>query len=515
MTVNAHIRDASEADVRKLAEIVALKLQPGDVIALHGDLGTGKTTFARALIRAFLADPEREVASPTFSLVQPYDAGRFPIAHLDLYRLTDPGDVLELGLEDILRSGALLIEWPDRLGADILSDASLHLKFSDGSTAALRNLSGTGFGSWKGRLQRALALDAFLNAQPSWAGCRLTHSQGDASTRSYARLVGGPSPALLMDAPPEPTGVTDGKAAYANEARLARDMRPFVAVAHGLDEAGITVPKLHATDLDSGFLIVQDLGSTAFGQALADGVNQNELWQAATDVLIALHDDVPDHTWTFSDDVQYRLPVFSADVMRTEAQLLLDYYWPHVHDGEMPDPSVREAFREITDPVFRTAAQSNRHWVLRDFHSPNLIWRPQHSGLARVGVIDFQDALRGPAEYDLVSLLQDARVDVEEALEHSLLERYTAAIIPRGETTEAGIRLRYATLGTQRALKILGIFARLADRDGKPAYLAHVPRIWRYLEHNLKHPSLADLRSWLDRHFAPSHRVVTMAETRR
>lgn len=514
MTVNAHIHDANETDIGRIAEIVALMLQPGDVIALCGDLGAGKTTFARSLIRAFVANPNLEVASPTFSLLQSYPNGRFPIAHVDLYRLNDPEDAHQLGLDDALQAGALVIEWPDRLGDDLLSDNRLQLNLSDGSSAELRDLNGVSAGTWDARWPRTVALYEFLNRQTDWRGAQLSFLQGDASTRSYARLSGGSSPALVMNAPPDQRDPASKQNEYADRAKLARNMRPFVAVSDGLRTAGIAAPIIHATDLEKGFLIIEDLGDAAFGPALARGAGQHELWRAACDVLIALHDDVPDHTWTFSDDCHYRLPVFSDQLMHIEASLLLDYYWPHVHNGDRPKPAVIKDFQAVADPLFRRAAQSNRHWVLRDFHSPNLIWRPDEAGLARVGVIDFQDALRGPAEYDLVSLLQDARVDVPEALEHTLLDHYCATITKTTETAESDIRMRYAILGAQRALKILGIFARLAHRDHKPAYLAHVPRVWGYLERNLKHPSLADLKAWLDRHFPPETRMVTMVKTR-
>jgi aminoglycoside/choline kinase family phosphotransferase len=151
-------------------------------------------------------------------------------------------------------------------------------------------------------------------------------------------------------------------------------------------------------------------------------------------------------------------------------------------------------------------------WVLRDYHSPNLLWLPEREGIARVGVIDFQDAMRGPPAYDLVSLLQDARVDVAPELEAAVFDHYCAAVTARqtGFDRDA-FAFAYAALGAQRNTKILGIFARLAKRDGKPAYLRHIPRLWGYLERDLAHPQLAGLKRWYDRHFPTEARGRAIA----
>jgi aminoglycoside/choline kinase family phosphotransferase len=143
-------------------------------------------------------------------------------------------------------------------------------------------------------------------------------------------------------------------------------------------------------------------------------------------------------------------------------------------------------------------------WVLRDYHSPNLLWLPDREGLARVGLIDFQDAQMGPAPYDVVSLLHDARVDVPESMEIALLGRYAKARQAADPAFDLASFVQiYAVLGAQRATKLLGIFARLDRRDRKPQYLRHLPRVWRYLHRALSHPALALLRKWYDTHVPP------------
>jgi len=177
----------------------------------------------------------------------------------------------------------------------------------------------------------------------------------------------------------------------------------------------------------------------------------------------------------------------------------------------VPQPE-RTEFVALWADVFEQLAKMPVAWVLRDYHSPNLLWLPEREGIARVGVIDFQDAMRGPAAYDLVSLLQDARVDVAAELEALLFDHYCAGVAARGTGFDRdAFAFAYAALGAQRNTKIVGIFARLAKRDGKPGYLRHIPRLWRYLERDLAHPRLASLKRWYDRHLPTDARGALTA----
>ena len=512
MSATWQIPKADEHNVRRIAELIALKLCNGDIITLSGDLGAGKTTLARALIRAVHDARDLEVPSPTFALMQNYATARVAIAHLDLYRVQDPNELDELGLEDFVQEGALIVEWPDWVDKG-LSQNTLSISFHDAEAPDLRALTLTGSGNWSQKLGRIQSIYDFFDARNDWSNARISYLQGDASTRSYARLQDGPAPALLMDSPEQSDGpiVQDGKT-YSELACLAETVRPFIAIARALQDAGVSAPELFAADIEAGLLIVEDLGPGVFGEALKQGADQTMIWRVATDMLLTLRSDVADHTWTFSDGTHYRLPVFTADLMHTECKLLLDWYWPSIKGQAAPD-DVRSEFESICTPLFDAMSTSNRNWVLRDYHSPNLIWRPDEQGTARVGVIDFQDALRGPAEYDLVSLLQDARLDVSADLENTLLKYYCdQAAVHSDDFSEPFNRdetlFRYRALGAQRNMKILGIFARLSERDGNPRYLAHVPRIWRYLQRDLEHPRLKDLKEWVDGHFPADVRIT-------
>jgi hypothetical protein len=188
------------------------------------------------------------------------------------------------------------------------------------------------------------------------------------------------------------------------------------------------------------------------------------------------------------------LPRYDLGALLIEAELLIDWYLPRL--GAPPAPGKREAYLLLWRDALQPALDAAPTWVLRDYHSPNLMWLPSRQGIARVGMLDFQDAMLGPGAYDVASLLQDARVDVPEMIEISLLSRYTRARLGEpGFDAPAFVRL-YATMAAQRASKILGIFARLDRRDGKPQYLRHMPRVWAYLQRSLAHPALAPLRAW-------------------
>jgi hypothetical protein len=193
----------------------------------------------------------------------------------------------------------------------------------------------------------------------------------------------------------------------------------------------------------------------------------------------------------------HALPRYDMDAFLIEAELLLDWYLPR--NGVRADDALRAEYVALWREALVEAVESHPTWVLRDFHSPNLLWLPERRDIARVGILDFQDAVMGPPAYDVASLLQDARVDVPELMEVALLGQYVRQRGERDAEFEPAQFIRiYATLAAQRASKILGIFARLDRRDGKPQYLRHLPRVWGYLQRSLAHPALAALKDWYD-----------------
>jgi aminoglycoside/choline kinase family phosphotransferase len=243
-------------------------------------------------------------------------------------------------------------------------------------------------------------------------------------------------------------------------------------------------------------LFIEDLG----GERVVTGdppTPIQERYETAVDALVALHQQSLPGSLPVSPQVEYRIPPYDLDAYLIEAELLLDWFLPRF--GAQMGAQEREQFGALWREHLQPAIASPPTWVLRDFHSPNLLWLPQRAGIARLGILDFQDALMGPGAYDLASLLQDARIDVSEQTEVALLGRYVLARRQHTPGFDHAEFIRiYVTLAAQRASKILGIFARLDMRDGKPQYLRHLPRIWGYLQRSLGHPALKLLRAWYD-----------------
>ncbi len=514
MTHQWIVSQASERDVRRIAELITLKLKLGDSVALRGSLGAGKTTFARALIRATLGDPQAEVTSPTFSLVQTYDAPRLKLAHLDLYRLTSEDEALELGVDELLSNGAVLIEWPER-APSLLGPDHLVIHLLEGGSEDLRHIKLEGSESWTWRLHRVQDMFDFLGAQPEWDDASVSYLQGDASVRAYARLTGGAQPALLMDWPRQPDGppIRNGLP-YSRIARLAEDVTAFAAIDGILRANGCCAPAIYGQELQIGLMLTEDFGDHVFGQRVTNGAPLDDMWQAATDVLVHLRSirgEAIEHI-KVPGQPAHLVPLYDRTAMTIETELLTGWYWPMLNGASAP-ADVHAAFADAWSPLFDEVLAHEPHLVLRDYHSPNLLWLPDRGPDAKhkVGLIDFQDAVRGHPAYDLVSLLQDARLDVPACLEARLLQRYCDMARSQDLHFDAdAFALAYAVLGAQRNTKILGIFARLWKRDGKPQYLRHIPRLWQYLERDLTHPGLAALKSWYDTHIPPALRAITL-----
>ncbi len=485
----------NEQATARFAADIACALEPGDLVTLSGDLGAGKTTFARALIRYLAGDDAVEVPSPSFTLLQTYALPRFPLVHADLYRLSGAAELSELGFDDLPENAVVLIEWADRaaglLPADRL-DITFMLDAAQGFAA--RAVRYTGYGAFAARAARIGDLRAFIdNAGYGEAGRR--RLQGDASTRIFERLTLDDQTLILMNAPPRPDGppVRDGKP-YSAIAHLAESTVPYVAMAAGLRERNLSAPVILHADTAQGFIIMEDLGDERIVQGDPPAPVEDR-YQAAIDLLLALHRRRLPPALAAAPQLEYRLPRYDLEALLIEAELLLDWYLVRLKApaGAAARAEFVTAWREALAPALEAPAT----WVLRDYHSPNLLWLGDRFDIARIGVLDFQDAVIGPAAYDVASLLQDARVDIPEAMEMALLSRYVRARQTADERFgAAGFARVYATLAAQRATKILGIFARLDRRDGKPQYLRHIPRLWRYLQRSLAHPALAPLKDW-------------------
>jgi len=301
-----------------------------------------------------------------------------------------------------------------------------------------------------------------------------------------------------MISPRQPDGpaVRRGKP-YSAIAKLAESVHAFVALDQGLRGLGFSAPEIYGADLETGLLILEDLGSEPVVDA--DGPIP-ERYEEATRLLARLHAAPAPGVLPIAEGREHVVPAYDLEAFLIEVELLLDWYAPHIPRTLLPGSARAEfvnAWTELLDDVLA----GPQTWTLRDYHSPNLIWIADRAELRRVGLLDFQDAVMGPPAYDVASLLQDARVTVPAELELKLLGTYAR------ERREAdpgfdmtAFASAYAIMAAQRATKVLGIFARLDRRDGKPQYLRHLPRIEAYLARNLAHPALSRLAAWCERH---------------
>jgi hypothetical protein len=419
------------------------------------------------------------------------------MVHADLYRIGGADELTELGLDDMAES-VVAMEWPDRAG-NVLPKDRIDIAFAlaPRNGAEHRVVQMKGRGAATPRVDRLGAMLSFLDKAGFSAAAR-ARIAGDASSRSYERLNFGGNRLILMNAPRRPDGppVKDGLP-YSAIAHLAEDVVPFVAIADGLRARGFSAPQVFATDSDAGFLLLEDLG-TDLVVAGNPPAPLRERYERAIDVLVNLHrHDLPDTLP--APHGAYRIPLYDLRAFLIEVELLLDWYLPRC--GITPDAAVRAEFLALWRDALAPALVAPKTWVLRDFHSPNLLWLADRSGPAQVGLLDFQDAVMGPEAFDVASLAQDARLDVAEDLETALLARYVEGRRAQHDGFDAYVFAQlYATLALQRATKILGIFARLDRRDGKPQYLRHLPRIYAYVGRALRHPALTALRTWYEAH---------------
>ncbi|MFD0859509.1 aminoglycoside phosphotransferase family protein [Roseovarius aquimarinus] len=304
---------------------------------------------------------------------------------------------------------------------------------------------------------RTALAEAFMNGT-DWAGAQMAPLAGDASNRRYMRLTKDGRSAVLMDAP----------------ADRGEDVRPFVHIARHLAGMGLSAPRILAEDSAQGFLLLEDLGDDLFARVIPrDPGCEALLYGAATDALAHLH----------AQPLPEGLARYDPALMADMAALAFEWYAGDV------DSLRRAAAHASMLAALAQHAADDCVLIQRDYHAENLLWLPERTGIARVGLLDFQDAMRGHPAYDLVSLLQDARRDVPQQVERDMIARYLAET----GAPEAEFDAAYHVLGAQRNLRIIGVFARLCLRDGKAHYIDLIPRVWAYLNRDLARPALADL----------------------
>ncbi len=487
------IATTNEAETGRLGHDIAMVLKAGDFLCLSGNLGSGKSIIARGIIRKLASDDDLEVPSPTYTLCQTYDTSP-TISHYDLYRLSGIEDLDELGWEEAIESGCAIMEWPEKCFDEIPSEA-VHIKIEEVDETG-RKITLSGNRDLLKSIERSLLIRNFLQSTPLTNYSR-SPLMGDASARSYELISSQSEDFLLMNAPALPDGppIKDGKA-YSKIAHLAEDVKAFVAIDELIRSKGFCAPKIKAQNLDEGLLLIEHLGN----EGILDDqrIPIVDRYLAAIEFLAAMHECKFDSNVTLKSGETYSIPSYDVQAILIEVDLLVKWYVPAQLDDKIADADI-QSFEEIWSDYAKKVQGFEQTLVMRDYHSPNILWREKETAIDRIGVIDFQDAVIGPAAYDVASLAQDARVDVSDQLENQLLSHYIAC----RKTKNSGFnddefRTSYAIMAAQRATKILGIFIRLNERDGKPAYLKHLPRIQDYLKRSLQHPVLNAYRNWME-----------------
>lgn len=330
------------------------------------------------------------------------------------------------------------------------------------------------------RPDRSGMIDQFL-AGVGWGDATRGHLAGDASFRRYERVVRAGQPAVLMDAPPP-----------------WEDVRPFVAVTSLLRDAGLSAPAIHAADEVQGFLLLEDLGDDSFTRHLRQETrDEGVLYSAAVEALAGLQRSAPAGIAPYDEAVYLR-----------EVALFSDWFLPQAV-GIDRARELREVFLALWRDILMQAGLAQSVLVHRDYHADNLLWLPQREGMRRVGMLDYQDALLGDPFYDLVSLLEDARRDVLPGVADACFTQFLAL---SGERDVEAAQRRYAVLGAQRNMKIVGIFTRLCVRDGKPQYLSYLPRVWGHIMRDMRHPLLAPLGQFIAQHVPQDKQGVFVAD---
>lgn len=308
---------------------------------------------------------------------------------------------------------------------------------------------------------RSELIKGFLESA-GWGDAQRTVLAGDASARRYERLVLNGERSVLMDAPPD----------------RGEDTQRFTRMANWLRSNGYSAPEILDKNHAAGLVLLEDLGDDLFARLMLQSHDlEMPLYRAAVDFLADLHNQSPPSFLT----------PLGATGLSELVSLTPRWYLPGIG---MESVGRADMLPDIIAELYGALDSERMVTSLRDFHAENLIWLPNRTGTGRVGLLDFQDAVTAHPAYDLVSLLQDARRDVSEATEAEAIQCY----LDHTGTDAADFGPIYALLGAQRALRIVGVFARLCLHFGKAHYLDYLPRVWRYLERNLAHPALQPLR---------------------
>lgn len=483
----------NESDTERLAAKIACYTVAGDFIRLEGTLGMGKTTFARAFVRALSGEEDLAVPSPTFNLMQIYDETRLPVVHVDAYRMTDPSELDMLDLSAYYENGVTLMEWCSNVeGAlPVYTPPKRHIMESevgDFLTIELADVEGEldqrkiilkAQGTWCHRFglissttmraQTNMGRVGFLQ-EKGFSNVKLEATSPDCSFRTYYRFQNENKNYIVMDAPPP-----------------VEDVVPFIAMANFYSDINLKVPTIFETDVQNGYLLLEDLGEESLNAACQNPAMQEKWLNAAVDILIHTANSKKADVWSYS-----------AESMWQEAKRFTDWYLPYV-TGHATHTADRESFKNAWFIAFeriQNLPQTTCHW---DYHVDNLMCLNSQNkpniNMNDLALIDFQDARIGPISMDMACLLED-RFPADEVLKQKLIHKYIEGLKIKisYEDFMAGYNLCLA----HRFFKITGLLVRLEQRDKRENMMERMDKVWQTLNQALKHEACTPIKKVLD-----------------
>jgi aminoglycoside/choline kinase family phosphotransferase len=301
-----------------------------------------------------------------------------------------------------------------------------------------------------------------------------------------------------VETQPCPPGASEAERialGYNARARLAAGrVDAFIACAAYLRGQGLSAPEIVAADPGQGLAVLEDLGDDLYARLIEGGADEAPLYDAAIDTLVRLHQTRPPEELT-APGIRWPLLAYDDLALRTGGEMFLEWLPKFASAPPFAAEAVAE-WETLWAPIRARGVAGATVFCHRDYHAENLIWLPDRLGIAKVGMLDFQDALRAHPAWDLSMLLHDGRRDVSPEREAASLERYLAA---RPQVDRDQFLADYHGLGAMNSARILFIFARQVAGFGRPRYAAFMPRMWRYLDRCLEEPGLAPIKAWFAR----------------
>ncbi|MEK9794560.1 MAG: tRNA (adenosine(37)-N6)-threonylcarbamoyltransferase complex ATPase subunit type 1 TsaE [Hyphomicrobiales bacterium] len=477
---NINTLNELDAFVKYIAPI----FEKGDLLALNGEIGSGKTTLTKHLINYLTATRIDEINSPTFNLCQTYSKEDLIISHYDFYRLDYLQEIEELDINDSIKNNFTIIEWANKFSSILPKD---HIEIQISNKSHQREYKILFHGEYAKKIAAHKNRLSFLS-NSNFNIKKITNMKGDASKRKYYRVNDGKENFVLMDASEDSI----------KETTTSKTITDFIVFGQYLENIGLRVPKIYEFDIQKHLILEEDLGLTTYDELYSKLSFQDLINPAIESLLILVHSNYKNINDL--DGRAFEPQNFDEKVFINESKIFIDYYWPYVKNSICPEEEKYE-FLSIIEKIYSDLS-TDKTLVLRDYHSPNLHYLQNEKGHRKCALIDFQDALLGHPLYDLVSLAQDARFTISEDQERYIVDTFEDKFLFNDfQLSKSSFNEQYKILAIQRSLKILGIFARLYLLEGKNNYIIHMPRVVDYIRRSMDCSLLHNLTHWLKINF--------------